>query len=160
MSTQESGCTVDSIGRVMIGRGSDLTKSKRLAKVKLDISPNVNEEFVKSAGGWTVFCSNFNKECSADDIRDAFSEYGEIDAIKVDFDQITMESRGYFLVKYKHKESAQSAVDELNGTNVHGQVINVVFAFKNIPLDYGTEAIAEEAPETRKRPNDVVSPSG
>mmetsp|Transcript_9383 Transcript_9383/g.14232 ORF Transcript_9383/g.14232 Transcript_9383/m.14232 type:complete len:155 (-) Transcript_9383:58-522(-) len=150
--------TVDSAGRIMIGRGGDLTKSKRLAAIRPDAGTEIDGEYVPSADGWTIFCSNFNTECTADDIQDLFGEYGEIVTIKADFDPITMESRGYFLVKYRTRESADAAVAELNQTNAHGKVINVSFAFRNPKLVPSLQRVEDERVEPRKRPLEEGTP--
>ena len=152
---ENTSATVDAKGRVMIGRGGDLTNSKRLAAVKLVVpddhfDENGSPKPAESVNGWTVFCTNFNKECGIDDMQDLFSDYGNVQSIKVEFDQITMESRGYFLVKYKEKESADAAIEALNGSIVHGKTIKVEYAFRCCPDGYVVEEVTVDD-ESRKR---------
>ena len=162
----DPSATVDKKGRLMIGRGGDLTESKRLASVKLHIPSDPfdesgNPKSVASADGWTVFCTNFNKECGIDDIEDLFSDFGDIQSIKVDFDPITMESRGYFFVKYKRRESADAAIAGLHNTMVHRKKIEVCYAFYSCPEGYipsSDDGVHEEA--SRKRVNEAPDGTG
>jgi len=53
-------------------------------------------------------------------LKDIFSPYGTVEEANVVIDRLTKMSRGYGFVKFTTKESAQSAIDALNGKPLEG----------------------------------------
>lgn len=62
------------------------------------------------------------------DLEDLFKQYGEVLSAKVIVDKYTERSRGFGFVEMGTGESAQAAIDALNGTEVKGRTINVSIA--------------------------------
>lgn len=61
-------------------------------------------------------------------LEQAFAQYGSIESVKVIVDRNTGRSKGFGFVSYNDKDSAQDAVDKMNGTDLDGRTIRVDFA--------------------------------
>ena len=77
-----------------------------------------------------IFVGNLPFEVTDFDLEDLFKEYGEVTSAKVVVDRMTGRSRGFGFVEMGAEDTAQKAVDALNGTEVKGRPINVSFARK------------------------------
>lgn len=72
-----------------------------------------------------IFVGNLNFQTTQDDLRAAFSPYGTIDSINVITDRDTGQPRGFAFVEMANKNEAETAISVLNGTELHGRVLNV-----------------------------------
>jgi len=86
---------------------------------------------VKSVEGWIVFVSNVHEEAQEDDILDKFGEHGQVKNIHVNLDRRTGFVKGYALIEYAQRQEAQKAIEEIHGTHLFGQAVNVSWAFTN-----------------------------
>lgn len=59
------------------------------------------------------------------DLREYFEEYGEVTSAKVITDKFSGRSKGFGFVEMPSDESAQRAIDELNGAKIDGRTIVV-----------------------------------
>ena len=58
-------------------------------------------------------------------LRAAFEQFGEVLEAKVITDRETGRSRGFGFVTFGTPEDADTAVDEMNGTQLEGRTLNV-----------------------------------
>ena len=75
-----------------------------------------------------IFVGNLSFQITDFDLSDLFKEYGEVVSAKVVTDRMTGRSRGFGFVEMNAEDSAQKAVEALNGFEVKGRPINVSFA--------------------------------
>jgi cold-inducible RNA-binding protein len=64
-------------------------------------------------------------------LQNAFSQYGDINSVRVVMDRNTGRSKGFGFVEFANRDSAQEAVDKMNGSDLDGRTIRVDFASAN-----------------------------
>jgi RNA recognition motif-containing protein len=72
-----------------------------------------------------LFVGNLSPETTEADLRNLFTEFGEIVALKVVKDLVTGDSRGFGFVEYADKFHAYDAIDNIDMTFFQGNVITV-----------------------------------
>lgn len=72
-----------------------------------------------------IYVGNLSKEVTEDDLRQAFSAYGQVDSASIIKDKFTGESRGFGFVQMSSKEEANSAINALNGKDLKGRPLTV-----------------------------------
>lgn len=75
-----------------------------------------------------IYVANLNYAINDDDLRELFSEYGEVSSAKVINDRETGRSRGFGFVEMANDEEGQKAITELDQAEISGKVINVAEA--------------------------------
>jgi RNA recognition motif-containing protein len=75
-----------------------------------------------------IYVSNLSFAVQDEDLREYFSEYGEVTSAKVITDKMTNRSRGFGFVEMSNDEAAQKAIAELDGATVDGRAIKVTVA--------------------------------
>ena len=58
-------------------------------------------------------------------LKDLFSEFGEVSYSKVIIDRDTNRSKGYGFVEFENDDEAKAAIEKLNGSDVQGRPIVV-----------------------------------
>ena len=75
-----------------------------------------------------MYVSNLSFNVQDEDLREFFTEYGEVTSAKVITDRETGRSRGFGFVEMSDDAAAQKAMAELNGGMVEGRAISVTIA--------------------------------
>lgn len=75
-----------------------------------------------------IYVSNLSFSVQDEDLREYFSEYGEVTSAKVITDKLTNRSRGFGFVEMTDDTAAQKAIQELDGATVDGRAIKVNIA--------------------------------
>ncbi len=75
-----------------------------------------------------IYVSNLSFNVQDEDLREFFTEYGEVTSAKVITDKFTGKSRGFGFVEMPDTESAQKAISELDNGVVEGRTIRVMEA--------------------------------
>jgi RNA recognition motif-containing protein len=75
-----------------------------------------------------IYISNLSFNVTDEDLRDYFTEYGEVSSAKVIMDKFTGKSRGFAFVEMSDDEAAKKAIEELDGATVDGRTIGVSVA--------------------------------
>jgi len=72
-----------------------------------------------------IFVGNLDFHVIEDDLRQLFSQYGQVDRVSVVTDRNTGRSRGFAFVEMANNEEGDKAIAELNGSQLSGRTINV-----------------------------------
>ena len=75
-----------------------------------------------------IYVSNLSFNVQDEDLRDFFTEYGEVSSAKVITDKFTGKSRGFGFVEMSDDEAAKKAIAELDQATVEGRAIRVMEA--------------------------------
>ena len=72
-----------------------------------------------------IYVSNLSFNVQDEDLKEYFTEYGEVTSAKVITDKFTNRSRGFGFVEMTDEVAAQKAIQELDGATVDGRAIKV-----------------------------------
>ena len=72
-----------------------------------------------------IYVGNLSYDATEEDLREAFGNHGEVTSVKIISDKYTNRSKGFAFVEMADEESAQKAIDELDGTELKGRPIRV-----------------------------------
>lgn len=72
-----------------------------------------------------IYVANLGYNTSEDQVREAFSAYGEVTSVKLIIDQISGRPKGFGFVEMPNTSEAEKAIDELNNSKLDSQVIVV-----------------------------------
>ena len=72
-----------------------------------------------------VFVGGLSWNTGDEELRDAFSQFGEISDVKVISDRETGRSRGFGFVTFSDNESVQKAISGMDGRELDGRNIKV-----------------------------------
>ena len=75
-----------------------------------------------------IYVSNLSFNVQDEDLKDFFTEYGEVTSAKVITDKFTGKSRGFGFVEMSDDEAAKKAIAELDQATVEGRNIRVMEA--------------------------------
>jgi RNA recognition motif-containing protein len=75
-----------------------------------------------------IYVSNLSFNVQDEDLKEFFTEYGEVSSAKVITDKFTNKSRGFGFVEMPNDEAAEKAIKELDGAHVEGRAITVTIA--------------------------------
>jgi len=72
-----------------------------------------------------IYVGNLSHEVTEEDLQQAFEAFGQVTSANVIKDKFSGESRGFGFVEMPAKAEAQSAINDLNGTELKGRALNV-----------------------------------
>ena len=72
-----------------------------------------------------IYVGNLSSQTSEDDLRQAFEGFGQVESANIIKDRYSGESRGFGFVEMPSKDEAQKAIEEMNGKDLMGRVVNV-----------------------------------
>ncbi len=72
-----------------------------------------------------LYVGNLSFDSNEDDVRQAFSAFGEVSSVHLVMDRDTGRPRGFGFVEMEESDQGQAAIDGLNGTDLGGRTLNV-----------------------------------
>ncbi len=72
-----------------------------------------------------IYVGNLAYGVSADELKSAFSAYGEVSEVNLISDKFTGRSKGFAFVVMPNDSEAESAIKALNGTDMKGRSVTV-----------------------------------
>lgn len=72
-----------------------------------------------------LFVANISRDCTEDELNEAFSECGEVKSLKIIKDRDTGQSRGFAFVEMDSREAGEKAIAELHEKELHGRALVV-----------------------------------
>jgi RNA recognition motif-containing protein len=75
-----------------------------------------------------IYVGNLPRNSSEEDVRTAFTAFGEVSTCSIIKDKFTGESRGFGFVTMNNDAHGQAAVDGLNGKDMGGRALTVNLA--------------------------------
>lgn len=72
-----------------------------------------------------IYVGNLSFDATEDDLREAFSQYGVVDAVNIIKDRETGRPRGFAFVEMPNAEEAKNAIEQLNLARIAGRAVNV-----------------------------------
>jgi RNA recognition motif-containing protein len=77
--------------------------------------------------GWfmNIYVGNLSYEVTEDDLKSMFSEFGEVDTVKLVLDRFSGRSKGFGFVEMPSNSEADKAIKALNGNMFKGRNIKI-----------------------------------
>jgi RNA recognition motif-containing protein len=72
-----------------------------------------------------MYIGNLAYDVTENDLRDAFSEFGEVSSVKIIIDKFSGRSKGFGFVEMPSNSEADQAIKALNGKAFNGRSIKV-----------------------------------
>ena len=72
-----------------------------------------------------IYVGNLSYDATEDDLRQAFSQFGEVTTVNLIMDRETGRPRGFGFVEMSNNEEAQKAISGVNETEIAGRPVKV-----------------------------------
>jgi RNA recognition motif-containing protein len=72
-----------------------------------------------------MYVGNIPYNATEEDLRELFSEYGEIESLKIIQDQDTGRSKGFGFIEMAEEKDTRKAIEELNGKDFMQKTLKV-----------------------------------
>lgn len=72
-----------------------------------------------------IFVGNLSFQTTQQDLLTAFSQYGNVEKVNIVTDRDTGQARGFAFVEMTEKRDADTAISQLNGSELNGRAMNV-----------------------------------
>ncbi len=72
-----------------------------------------------------IYVGNLSYDATEEDIKKAFQEFGEVEAVKIITDRYSGRSKGFGFVTMPNDSEGKAAIDGLNGKNMQGRDLKV-----------------------------------
>ena len=72
-----------------------------------------------------IYVGNISRTAVEQDLKDAFTAFGEVSSTAIIKDKFSGESRGFGFVEMPNKEEAEKAIAALNGKDLKGRPLTV-----------------------------------
>ena len=70
-----------------------------------------------------LYIGNLHYNVNEEELKEIFKEYGEVLSVTIITDKYTGRSKGFGFIEMLNDEEANKAIDNLNGTEIHGRKV-------------------------------------
>lgn len=72
-----------------------------------------------------IYAGNLSYEVTEEDLKNAFSAFGEVTSVKVIKDEFSGRSKGFGFIEMTNNTEAEAAINGLNSTELKGRAMKV-----------------------------------
>ena len=90
----------------------------------LTVSPSINAHAIQRLI-MNIYIGNLAYTVTEDDLRDAFSEFGQVDSASIINDKFSGRSKGFGFVDMPKDSEAREAIESMNDKDLNGRTIKV-----------------------------------
>lgn len=72
-----------------------------------------------------IYVGNMSYGTTEDNLKELFSEFGEVSSVKIITDRETGRAKGFGFIAMDDNTQAQAAIDELNGKEFDGRTLRI-----------------------------------
>ena len=72
-----------------------------------------------------IFVGNLSFQTTQDELHAAFAQYGNVERVNIVTDRDTGQPRGFAFVEMTEQRDAETAISQLNGSEINGRALNV-----------------------------------
>ena len=72
-----------------------------------------------------IYVGNLSPNVTEEDLKQAFEAFGQLESVKIIKDRYSGESRGFGFVEMPNDQEAQSAINDVNNTELKGRALKV-----------------------------------
>ena len=72
-----------------------------------------------------IYVGNLTFDATEDQVRGLFEAYGPVDKVSIVTDRDTGQPRGFAFVEMTERRDAETAISQLNGSELNGRALNV-----------------------------------
>lgn len=72
-----------------------------------------------------IYIGNLSFDTTEDQLRQAFTAFGEVSTVNIITDKYSGKSRGFAFVEMATKEEATTAINDMNGQDLNGRTLKV-----------------------------------
>jgi cold-inducible RNA-binding protein len=72
-----------------------------------------------------IFVGNLSFQTTQDELHAAFAQFGNVERVNIVTDRDTGQPRGFAFVEMTEQRDAETAISQLNGSELNGRALNV-----------------------------------
>lgn len=72
-----------------------------------------------------IYVGNLSFHTTQDDLTSIFSQYGAVERVNLITDRMTGQPRGFAFVEMTNRQEGETAMSNLNGSDLHGRTLSV-----------------------------------
>ena len=100
---------------------------RRWPKVVSQLLHNAHNlgDIMSSTSNKKLYVGSLPYSLSEEELRDLFTQYGDVASVRIITDRFTGQSKGFGFVEMTNADEAQKAVEGVNGTQISGRTLIV-----------------------------------
>jgi RNA recognition motif-containing protein len=82
----------------------------------------------RRSGGQSLYVRNVSGRCRPEELKELFEKFGDVKDVYIPRDYHTREQKEFAYIQFAEKRDADRALEELNGTSLHGRQLTIQYA--------------------------------